>query len=124
MGIKLASGPGGHPEIGDTVYKSNGEELGEIEFFYASMREDVWGVKVGTDPEDHGITVIQRVPAMDKDGNVVSGYGLVRLNEAFVDNNNKVGKPSIDIQNNVGIPLKLVIPVEIADQLPKEDGNV
>ena len=73
MAIKLASGPGGHPEIGDTVYKSDGTELGQIGFFYSHIREDVWGVKIGSDEEDHSIIVIKRVPAVDAEKKEIPG---------------------------------------------------
>jgi len=121
MTIQFASGPGGHPEVGDMVYKADGSELGKISFFHAPVREDVWGVKIGDDPEDHNITVIKRIPGVDSNGKVVTNsdgsvaaWGLVRLNEPFVDNNRKttLGKPAIAIENNVGTPVNIIAPQE------------
>lgn len=92
MGIKLLSGPSGHPEIGDTVYSADGDEIGEIEFFYAPGDTlNRWAVKIGTDPDDHEISVIERV---------VLGGGkakAVLLNVKHADTN----QASVMIENNV-----------------------
>lgn len=45
--MKLCSGPGSHPELGDTVYSTDGEEeLGTVQFFYQFQPPSSYAVKL------------------------------------------------------------------------------
>lgn len=83
--VKLLSGPGGYPELGDTVYNEDGSEAGTLEFFYASQGVNRWGVKVGTDADDHTVHVVERVGVQDEAERTVGCKLVLHPGERFID---------------------------------------
>lgn len=98
--FKMLTGPGGHPELGDTVYDKDDEPVGTIQFFHSQVRPDVWAIE--TDKGEGKILVVERRPVMV--GMKMQGAMLTLLDEPFRDTNSGGARAQVMIQNNSPAP--------------------